>query len=278
MKSNRKLSIVASMLAICLVLAGCGNNNNEPQDGEGSVTLATAPPETSATEYFETVDDISSKIIEDDDEDPLTTTYVEDEDIDPLTTSYNLDTDITEETTTSAVNVNDNSTVALQIAENACNAMINKDTEGMVKYVNLDAQYYLASGEWLSEKEVAAKLVETGVESPFFALFDEFVDFQVVSAKPCADDELDDLNAFIKERIAVEGLDANLLMPTEAYKIELYYEGIEEEIANNPAAPYLLVVNSPSGLKLDLTFSTIMELYRSLDELSLSSKNTTDTK
>lgn len=255
MKSNRKLSIVASVLATCLVLAGCGNNNNEPQDSKGSVTLATAPPETSATEYFETVDDISS--------------YVEDEDIDPLTTSYNLDTDITEETTTSAVNVNDNSTVALQIAENACNAMINKDTEGMVKYVNLDAQYYLASGEWLSEKEVAAKLVETGVESLFFALFDEFVDFQVVSAKPCADDELDDLNAFIKEHIAVEGLDANLLMPTEAYKIELYYEGIEEEIANNPTAPYLLVVDSPSGLKLDLTFSITMELYRSLEKIML---------
>ena len=266
MKSNRKLSIVASMLAICLVLAGCDNNNNEPQDSEGSVALATAPPETSATEYFETVDNNSSKIIEDDDEDPLTTTYVEDEDIDPLTTSYNLDTDITEETTTSVVNVNDNSTVALQIAENARNAMINKDTEGIVKYANLDAQYYLASGEWLSEKEVAAKLVETGIESAFLlcAIFDEFVDFQVVSAKPCADDELDDLNAFIKEHIAVEGLDANLLMPTEAYKIELYYEGIEEEIANNPTAPYLLVVDSPSGLKLDLTFSIGMELYRSL--------------
>ena len=176
MKSNRKLSIVASVLAMCLVLAGCGNNNNEPQDSKGSVALATAPTETSATEYSETVDNNSSKIIEDDDEDPLATTYVEDEDIDPLTTSYNSDTDIAEETTTSAVNVNDNSTVALQIAENAYNAMINKDTEGMVKYANLDAQYYLASGEWLSDEEVTAKLIETGVDSPFFALFDEFVD------------------------------------------------------------------------------------------------------
>lgn len=163
---------------------------------------------------------------------------------------------------------------ALTIAENGFKAMKEKDSAGMVEYINMDIFYYAANQKHISKEELINTIDSLIAESSdtynsmgIIGIVAALKNVKFYDVQPFPAEEINKLNEFIIN----EGLlgEAGTFDYTieKAYKLKVSYDGVEEENFEEGNEPYVLVVYANNEWKLDMCVSIMKELYDSFNQL-----------
>lgn len=187
-------------------------------------------------------------------------------------TGCTLDTEDNSESQASSTEFSEED--ALAIAEGGFQAMKEKNSANMVKYINMDIFYYVANKEYLDEEELINAIDSVIKESSdsynslgIIGIFGAYENVEFYDIQPFPDEELNNLNEFvINEKLLGEAdsFDYNI---ENAYKLKISYDGIEEESFEEGDEPYVLVVYANGEWKLDVFVSIMKELYDSLSQM-----------
>ncbi len=281
-----KRKVIGTIL-ICSLLAMTGCNTAEPSVTEATTTtteVTTTTPETTTTEVTTTTSETTTTTTEVTTTTPETTTTTEVTTTTPETTTTTPETTTTTEvtattpvitttteaTTTAAETETSEEEMVIEIAEKGYKAMVERDYEGVMKYTNLDAVYYLTFGEW-AEDEVVIERLKIATEpddNNIFAWMGQIKDMEFLNAEQVTAEELAEYNAFISHIADVENPDYAF---TDAYKVYLSYPDMSESekaMIGTDNGVHLLVVEYDGEWKMDFYVSVTKSIMDSIGQMT----------
>lgn len=250
----RKIAITAALLMI-LCAAGCSTTTEEKITTDTSaVTTTTTASDTEAAATTVTEATTSAEAV---------TTVSETTAIAAETT-----TSVSETAVASTAN-SETEQMVIDVARSGYTAMVEKNYENALEYINFSEGYFLTNGEWVSDERVKEQLVEaTGDDdNNMFVWFAAMEDMEFLGTQRLTPEELQEYNDFIPE---MADNDDGSYRFTDAYKVFVDYPAMsqsEKELIGTENAVHLLVVEADGQWKLDLFVSTFKEVMDSINEL-----------
>ena len=243
----KKNTIIAALLMV-LCSAGCGSTTEQETTTEASAAVTTT-----------TVSDTEAAVTTA----AETTTSVE-----AVTTASETTTAAAETTTTSTA-YSEKEQMVIDIARSGYTAMIEKNYENALEYINFSEGYFLTNGEWVSDERVIEQLTEATGEDDnnMFVWFAAMEDMEFLGAQQLTPEELQEYNDFIPE---MADSDDGSYRFTDAYKVFIDYPTMsqsEKDLIGTENAVYLLVVESDGKWKLDLFVSPFKEIMDSVYQM-----------
>lgn len=266
--TKRLIALLSAATMLCMT--ACGKTENSGSE-------ATKPTDASTTTEATTTGDI--KTFEGEiKEDTLVTPTTE-----TTETTTEANSNKTEATKPAPDSTSSSLTADLtaikEIAEKGYDAAIKKDYDKMVKYVDLDVMWYMAKGEWITDKALVAELekvsegTEVGISTDgSFSItndFEQLEDLKFTDVKECTAEELKEINDFIKT-LGEESETSFSLDITKAYKLPVTYSNMSEEekaLFGTADAPCMYVIEYNGKLKLDFYITLLMELYNAFSQM-----------
>lgn len=161
----------------------------------------------------------------------------------------------------------------IAIAENGFKAMQEKDAASMVEYANMDIFYYAANQKHLGKEElieaidsIAKESTDTYNSMGIIGYFAALKNVKFYNVEQLSEYTLMELNHFIRNE-DILGDDGSYNYRIEgAYRLNISYDGIEQETFKPGNEPYVLVIYANDEWKLDIFISVMKELYDSLPQ------------
>lgn len=174
------------------------------------------------------------------------------------------------------------------IAENGYKAAMDSNYGEAVKYVDLDAMWYLTTGEWIMDEDLVAELekanaeggedASVSVDGSFTTSLEELEDLEFTDVIPCTDEEVKEINDFI----ILLGEDSEYALDdfviTDAYKLPVTYSNMsegEQALLGTEDAPRMYVIEYNGEYKLDMCVTLLMEMFNAFSEIDWGSAETT---
>ncbi len=245
----------ATLMVLCMLitnLTACGNDE-ATEISESVQTTATETTESEANDTDLKIDEtVEATIVEMMSEPEITTT-----------TTSNIESSAT------VSDYSEEEQIVIDIARKGYTAMVEKDYEAALKYINFSEGYYLTNGEWVSDERVIQQIKEATGEDDnnMFVWFAAMEDMEFLGAQQLTPDELQEYNDYIPT-MAKTGKDDYLF--DDAYKVFVDYPAMsesEKELIGTKKAVHLLVVKADEEWKLDLFVASLKEIDDYIKEL-----------
>lgn len=244
----RKIAITAALLMV-LCAAGCSTTTEEKATTYTfavTTTTTVSDTEAAATTVTEAVTTVSE-----------TTTIAAE-----TTTSVS-------ETEVASPEYSETEQMVIDVARSGYTAMVEKNYENALEYINFSEGYFLTNGEWVSDERVKEQLVEATGEDDnnMFVWFAAMEDMEFLGAQQLTPEELQEYNDFIPE---MADSDDGSYRFTDAYKVFIDYPTMsqsEKELIGTEKAVHLLVVEADGKWKLDLFVSPFKEIMNSVYQM-----------
>lgn len=238
---RKLLTVMALLIALCT--AGCASTT-EAEKTISAAETTTAFPETTPITTAEAAEETTTELVTEAATEAAETTTAE-------TTLPETTAEIAEE----------NSEI-IAVAQKGYRALVERDIDNILEYVNIDAIYYLGTGEWVSEEKLAEQYKEATGEDDnnIFTWISDFENMKFLYAKRLTEEELQDFNDFIPE--AADAGEVNYRFD-DAYRVFISYDEMsenEKSLIGTDEGVHFLVVRYEGKWKLDYYVSIMRDL------------------